>query len=117
MQIDSDSYVRIHMYRAKEELLPGGFRASYVCMSVRVHACVCVCQSCAGMYAVDSTYQPLTVAWVGVLLVWQPLPPPSPPPAPQPRPPHSPPLHPLQFQPTASCPTNTCTHTYTVQRR
>ena len=74
MQIDSDSYVRIHMYRAKEELLPGGFHASYVCMRVRVHACVCVCQSCAGMCAVDSTYQPLTVAWAGVLLVWQPLP-------------------------------------------
>ena len=74
---------------------------------VCVRACmrVCVSPSVHVWYAVDSIYQPLTVAWAGVLLVWQPLPPPSPPPAPQPRPPHSPPLHPLQFQPTASCPT------------
>ena len=87
---------------------------------LRMYACACVCACmCVGcrysMCAIDSIYQPLTVAWAGVLLVWQPLPPPSPPPALQPRPPHSPPLHRLQFQPTASCPTNT--HTCTVQRR
>ena len=84
-------------------------------MCVRVCVLYVSVPLCRYVCAVDSTYQPLTVAWAGVLLVWQPLPLPSPPPALQLRPPHSHPLHRLQFQPTASCPTNTCTHMHSAK--
>ena len=48
----------------------------FVCMHACACACVRVCVSPVQVrtYAVDSIYQPLTVAWDGVLLVWQPLP-------------------------------------------